>query len=139
MCSNTFPRSFLSMFVSIRPQLSFTVTRCSRPSLQFRSTTTSRNFSQSCVQKATLNQVLRGCRQPQPIRRKISPEMTNRPGIKGVCIRVGIVKPKKPNSAERKVARVRLSNGKEVTAYIPGEGLSILVLPHRMSLIISRP
>ena len=48
--------------------------------------------------------------------------MKNRPGMKGVCMRVGIVKPKKPNSAERKVARVRLSNGKEVTAYIPGEG-----------------
>ena len=42
--------------------------------------------------------------------------------MKGVCLRVGTVKPKKPNSGERKVARVRLSNGKEVTAYIPGEG-----------------
>jgi hypothetical protein len=42
--------------------------------------------------------------------------------MKGVCIRVGITRPKKPNSGERKVARVRLSNGKEVTAYIPGEG-----------------
>jgi len=51
--------------------------------------------------------------------------MKNRPGMKGVCMRVGIVKPKKPNSAERKVARVRLSNGKEVTAYIPGEGHNI--------------
>jgi small subunit ribosomal protein S12 len=42
--------------------------------------------------------------------------------MKGVCIRVGITKPKKPNSGERKIARVRLSNGNEVTAYIPGEG-----------------
>jgi ribosomal protein S12 len=42
-----------------------------------------------------------------------------------VCIRVGITKPKKPNSGERKIARVRLSNGNEVTAYIPGEGMLI--------------
>lgn len=42
--------------------------------------------------------------------------------MKGVCVRVGITKPKKPNSGERKVARVRLSNGRVVTAYIPGEG-----------------
>jgi len=42
--------------------------------------------------------------------------------MKGVCLRVGIVKPKKPNSGERKVARLRLSSGKLVTAYIPGEG-----------------
>jgi len=42
-----------------------------------------------------------------------------------VCIRVGITKPKKPNSGERKIARVRLSNGNEVTAYIPGEGMVI--------------
>jgi len=86
---------------------------------------TIRSFTQSSSRNATLNQVLRGCRQEQPVRRRISPEMTNRPGMKGVCIRVGIVKPKKPNSAERKVARVRLSNGKEVTCYIPGEGRSL--------------
>lgn len=44
--------------------------------------------------------------------------------MKGVCLRVGTTKPKKPNSGERKVARVRLSNGKVITAYIPGEGVS---------------
>jgi small subunit ribosomal protein S12 len=44
--------------------------------------------------------------------------------MKGVCLRVGITKPKKPNSGERKIARVRLSNGIEVTAYIPGEGMA---------------
>ena len=44
------------------------------------------------------------------------------PQIRGVCIRVGTKTPKKPNSALRKYARVRLSNGKEVDAYIPGEG-----------------
>jgi len=44
------------------------------------------------------------------------------PFKRGVCVKVSTVTPKKPNSALRKVARVRLSNGKEVTAYIPGEG-----------------
>ena len=42
--------------------------------------------------------------------------------MKGVCLKTGITKPKKPNSGERKTARVRLSSGKVVTAYIPGEG-----------------
>jgi len=46
----------------------------------------------------------------------------NAPAMKGVCIKVGITRPKKPNSGERKTARVRLSNGKHITAYIPGEG-----------------
>lgn len=54
--------------------------------------------------------------------------LKNRPGLyaspfkRGVCIKVTTVTPKKPNSALRKVARVRLTNGMEVTAYIPGEG-----------------
>ena len=47
---------------------------------------------------------------------------TNHPQMRGVCTRVGTKTPKKPNSALRKVARVRLSNGYEVTSYIPGEG-----------------
>ena len=46
----------------------------------------------------------------------------NAPQKRGVCVRVGTTTPKKPNSALRKVARVRLSNGLEVTTYIPGEG-----------------
>lgn len=45
--------------------------------------------------------------------------------MKGVCLRVGTTKPKKPNSGERKVARVRLSSGKVITAYIPGEGHNV--------------
>jgi hypothetical protein len=48
--------------------------------------------------------------------------MKDHPEMKGVCLRVGLVKPKKPNSGERKVARVRLSSGRMITAYIPGEG-----------------
>jgi hypothetical protein len=46
--------------------------------------------------------------------------------MKGVCLRVGTTKPKKPNSGERKVARVRLSSGRVITAYIPGEGMFCL-------------
>ncbi|KAI7548949.1 hypothetical protein KC331_g4101 [Hortaea werneckii] len=45
--------------------------------------------------------------------------------MKGVCLRVGTTKPKKPNSGERKVARVRLSSGTVITAYIPGEGHNV--------------
>ncbi|MBI2640747.1 MAG: 30S ribosomal protein S12 [Candidatus Sungbacteria bacterium] len=57
--------------------------------------------------------------------------LKNRPGFfpspfkRGVCIKVTTITPKKPNSALRKVARVRLTNGMEVTAYIPGEGHSL--------------
>ena len=51
-----------------------------------------------------------------------SPALDNCPQRRGVCVRVYTTTPKKPNSAMRKVARVRLSNSKEVNAYIPGEG-----------------
>jgi small subunit ribosomal protein S12 len=81
-----------------------------------------RTFTSTPRPHATFNQVLRGCRVAQRARKKTSPQLSFRPEMKGVCIRVGITKPKKPNSGERKVARVRLSNGREVTAYIPGEG-----------------
>lgn len=53
---------------------------------------------------------------------KKSPTNVNSPQKRGVCTRVGTMTPKKPNSALRKYARIRLSNGMEVTAYIPGEG-----------------
>jgi small subunit ribosomal protein S12 len=48
-----------------------------------------------------------------------------RPEMKGVCLKVGITKPKKPNSGQRKTAKVRLSTGRVVTCYIPGEGHNI--------------
>jgi len=51
-----------------------------------------------------------------------SPALDSCPQRRGVCVRVYTTTPKKPNSAMRKVARVRLTNGKEVNAYIPGEG-----------------
>ena len=52
-----------------------------------------------------------------------APALDSCPQRRGVCVRVYTTTPKKPNSAMRKVARVRLTNGKEVNAYIPGEGL----------------
>ncbi|TPR07388.1 Fructose-bisphosphate aldolase class-II family protein [Aspergillus niger] len=74
---------------------------------------------------ATYNQVRRGCRVAQRARRSRSPALIGRSQMKGVCLKTGITKPKKPNSGERKTARVRLSSGKVVTAYIPGEGHNI--------------
>lgn len=73
--------------------------------------------------KCTLIQVLRQGRIQQRARKLRSPQLANRPELKGVCLKVGTTKPKKPNSGERKIARVRLSTGKVITAYIPGEGM----------------
>jgi len=69
----------------------------------------------------TINQLLRKPRKPQ-VKRNEVPAMEACPQKRGVCTRVYTTTPKKPNSALRKVARVRLSNGFEVTSYIPGEG-----------------
>jgi small subunit ribosomal protein S12 len=69
----------------------------------------------------TINQLVRKPR-VQQYRRPKHPALHGCPQKKGVCLQVKIMTPKKPNSALRKVARVRLSNGVEVTAYIPGEG-----------------
>ncbi|KAF2143752.1 uncharacterized protein K452DRAFT_224448 [Aplosporella prunicola CBS 121167] len=88
-------------------------------------TTLTRAFSASAPASATYSQVRRGCRKPQPARKLTSPQLKDRPEMKGVCLKVGTTKPKKPNSGERKIARVRLSNGRAVTAYIPGEGHNV--------------
>jgi small subunit ribosomal protein S12 len=69
----------------------------------------------------TINQLIRRGRIEKPTRSK-TPAMAACPQKRGVCTRVYTQTPKKPNSALRKVARVRLTNGIEVTAYIPGEG-----------------
>ncbi|KAN0067494.1 hypothetical protein V8E54_014363 [Elaphomyces granulatus] len=87
--------------------------------------TTARGFSSTVQSQATYNQVRRGCRKEQRARRPRSPALVNRPEMKGVCLKTGITKPKKPNSGERKIARVRLSSGRVVTAYIPGEGHNV--------------
>jgi small subunit ribosomal protein S12 len=69
----------------------------------------------------TIQQLVRQGRMPRRKKTK-SPDMQASPQKRGVCIRVSTMTPKKPNSALRKVARVRLSNAREVWAYIPGEG-----------------
>ena len=69
----------------------------------------------------TINQLVRYGRKKTTWKSK-SPALEGCPQRRGVCLRVFTQTPKKPNSALRKVARVRLSNGNEVTAYIPGEG-----------------
>jgi small subunit ribosomal protein S12 len=69
----------------------------------------------------TINQLVRNGRKQQYGRTK-SPVLQQCPQKRGVCLSVRTMTPKKPNSALRKIARVRLSNNREITAYIPGEG-----------------
>jgi small subunit ribosomal protein S12 len=69
----------------------------------------------------TINQLVRKGRKKMK-QKSDAPALESCPQRRGVCLRVYTHTPKKPNSALRKVARVRLTNGKEVTAYIPGEG-----------------
>ena len=69
----------------------------------------------------TINQLVRNAREKQGTPNKRA-ALQQCPQKRGVCVRVYTTTPKKPNSALRKVARVRLSNGIEVTSYIPGEG-----------------
>ena len=69
----------------------------------------------------TINQLVRNPRKVQKRRGKTR-DLDACPQKRGVCLQVKTMTPKKPNSALRKIARVRLSNGREVTAYIPGEG-----------------
>jgi len=69
----------------------------------------------------TINQLVRKSRK-KTLRKSNVPALRGCPEKRGVCTRVYTATPKKPNSALRKVARVRLTNGEEVTAYIPGEG-----------------
>jgi len=69
----------------------------------------------------TINQLIRSSREKVTFKSK-SPALEGSPQKRGVCTRVYTTTPKKPNSALRKVARVRLTNSMEVTAYIPGEG-----------------
>ena len=69
----------------------------------------------------TINQLVRKSRKRKVYKSNV-PALEGKPQKRGVCTRVYTTTPKKPNSAMRKVARVRLTNGKEVNAYIPGEG-----------------
>ncbi len=69
----------------------------------------------------TVQQLIRKPRRSERRKTK-SPDLKSCPQRRGVCLRVSTMTPRKPNSALRKVARVRLSNGNEIWAYIPGEG-----------------
>ena len=69
----------------------------------------------------TINQLVRKGRK-KAARKQTAPALEKCPFKRGVCVRVYTTTPKKPNSALRKVARIRLTNGFEVTSYIPGEG-----------------
>ena len=69
----------------------------------------------------TISQLIRKGRKKSKARNK-SPALQKSPQKRGVCLQVRTMTPKKPNSALRKIARVRLTNGIEVSAYIPGEG-----------------
>ena len=71
----------------------------------------------------TINQLIKRSRVKPKLRSKV-PALERSPQKRGVCTKVYTTTPKKPNSALRKVARVRLSNGHEVTCYIPGKGIT---------------
>ena len=73
---------------------------------------------------ATVNQLIKKSRKPK-VKKTDVPALNACPQRRGVCTRVYTTTPKKPNSALRKVARVKLTNGFEVTSYIPGEGHNI--------------
>lgn len=108
--SNTFTNTFTRPVLGHKPKILFA---------------TSRSFSSTPAQCSTLNQVRVHGRRPKKARRQDSPALKNRPEMKGVCLKVGITKPKKPNSGQRKTAKVRLTSGRIVSAYIPGEGHNV--------------
>ncbi|WWC67500.1 mitochondrial 37S ribosomal protein uS12m [Kwoniella pini CBS 10737] len=119
-------RSLLSLTaafsrLAVRPQASFaSSSKCaiySSPSIGKEM----RGFASSSKCEATIQQVLRGARKSSK-RKSTVPLLDNCFQKKAVCAKVYTTKPRKPNSAVRKVARVKLSNGSMTTAYIPGEG-----------------
>lgn len=81
----------------------------------------SRSFHASCLYQKTLGQIIRhGLRKKPP--KKYHPLLGNRPQVKGIVLETMTLRPRKPNSGDRKCCRVRLSNKKEAIAFIPGEG-----------------
>ncbi|EGG05406.1 uncharacterized protein MELLADRAFT_48850 [Melampsora larici-populina 98AG31] len=80
-----------------------------------------RSFSNTQINSSTINQTIRGCRK-SPIKEVKTPALEGCPQRKGVCSKIYTMKPRKPNSAVRKVAKVKLANGKTIAAYIQGEG-----------------
>ncbi|KAI5986141.1 mitochondrial 30S ribosomal protein S12 [Pisolithus albus] len=92
-----------------------------RPTTAGISSLYTRSFSSSPSLSMTLNQSMRR-KKLQKVSKSKSPLLDNCPQKKGVCSQIFIMAPKKPNSAKRKVARVKLTNGNTVMAYIQGEG-----------------
>lgn len=80
-----------------------------------------RSFHATPTPWVTMNQAMRRKKPKKPAKTH-SPALSISPQKKGVCTQMIVAKPKKPNSAKRKVARVKLSNGNSIMAYIPGEG-----------------
>jgi small subunit ribosomal protein S12 len=119
------PQPPTTLLSTLLRNLTLTPLRPSLPKPTAYKYTSPRPFSTTPSPHATYNQVRRGCRIAQRARKERSPALVNRPEMKGVCLKTGTTKPKKPNSGQRKTARVRLSSGRVVTAYIPGEGLFI--------------
>lgn len=120
--------SFTRLTLQARPACRQPLARAATASSPFASTsrlqlpyTADRAFSTSRPAQATLNQVTRGARKPVQRQNK-TPALEGCFQKKGVCSKVYTVKPKKPNSAVRKVAKVKLSTGRAIIAYIPGEG-----------------
>lgn len=115
---NLFSRNASRLLFPVKTGVSFTGSCMS--------TTVSHNnirmFHQSNVMNATLNQIKRGSGPPDRKKISMAPDLENCPIRKGVVLRVLVLKPKKPNSAQRKAARVKLTNGNVISAYIPGEG-----------------
>ena len=128
------PLTFLRRLVrpSVFAATQFASVRSARPSIAvtaFQNATSAlaaRPVPSTRANKCTLIQVLRQGRIAQKARKLRSPQLRDRPELKGVYLKVGTTKPKKPNSGERKIARVRLSTGKVITAYIPGEGMELV-------------
>lgn len=121
-CSPTMPPS---LFSPLRSLLSISHQTIPPLSLVLLPHLTKIPFSTTHPISATLMQILRNPRTPRRARHATSPALVNRPQMKAVCLKVSVMKPKKPNSAERKVAKVRLSSGRSVTTYIPGIGACV--------------
>ncbi len=83
------------------------------------------NLNTQSYRYLTLNQLKRGAGKPRKKRLIKSRDLKQCPQKKGVVLRIMLLKPKKPNSAQRKAARIRLTNGQHISAYIPGEGHNV--------------
>jgi small subunit ribosomal protein S12 len=106
----------MKLFTSIKPAFSLSPFTTSSLCHSF-----NQPFHSSSLAHTTINQVMHGARKQFPKRSK-APALEGCYQRKGVTLAVMTMQPKKPNSAQRKVARVKLTTGKNVLAYIPGEG-----------------